>query len=44
MNGSPQVTPDGKYLFFVSAGQGRPWGIYWVSADIIDRLKKEHLQ
>jgi ankyrin repeat protein len=44
LNNSPQVTPDGKYIFFVSAGGGRPWGIYWVSADIIDRLKKEHLK
>jgi len=44
MNGSPRVTPDGKYLFFVSAGQGRPWGIYWVSADIIGRLRKEYLR
>jgi len=44
MNGSPRVTPDGKCLFFVSAGQGRPWGIYWVSADIIGRLRKEYLK
>jgi len=44
LNGSPRVTPDGKYIFFVSAGEGRPWGIYWVSADIIDRLRKEHLK
>jgi ankyrin repeat protein len=44
LNNSPQVTPDGKYIFFVSAGRDRPWGIYWVSADIIERLKKEHLQ
>jgi hypothetical protein len=44
LNGSPRVTPDGKYIFFVSAGQNRPWGIYWVSAGILDRLKKEHLK
>ncbi len=42
-NGSPRVTFDGKYMFFVSAGQGRPWGIYWVSTDFIGRLKAEHL-
>ena len=42
-NGSPRVTADGKYMFFVSAGQGRPWGIYWVSTSFIDRLKAEHL-
>ena len=44
VNGSPRVTPDGKYLFFVSAGKGRPWGIYWVSSQIIHDLKKEHLK
>ena len=44
LNGSPRVTPDGKYIFFVSAGQNRPWGIYWVSANVIDRLRKEHLK
>jgi ankyrin repeat protein len=44
LNGSPRVTPDGKYIFFVSAGQNRPWGIYWVSAEIIGRLRKEHLK
>jgi ankyrin repeat protein len=43
LNGSPRVTPDGKYIFFVSAGPDRPWGIYWVSAGILGRLKKEHL-
>jgi ankyrin repeat protein len=44
LNGSPRVTPDGKYIFFVSAGEGRPWGIYWVSADVINRLRKEHIE
>jgi Tol biopolymer transport system component len=44
MNGSPRVTPDGKYIFFVSAGEQRPWGIYRVSADIIGRLRKESLK
>jgi len=44
MNGSPRVTPDGKYIFFVSAGENRPWGIYWVSAHIIDRLREKHLK
>jgi len=43
VNGSPRISPEGKYLFFVSAGQGRPWGIYWVSTDIIERLRSEHL-
>jgi ankyrin repeat protein len=44
LNSSPRVTPDGKYIFFVSAGGGRPWGIYWVSAGVLDRLRKEHLK
>jgi ankyrin repeat protein len=43
VNVSPQITHDGKYMFFVSAGQGRPWGIYWVSTSFIDRLRAEHL-
>ncbi|MGB2697168.1 MAG: ankyrin repeat domain-containing protein [Candidatus Zixiibacteriota bacterium] len=44
-NGSPKVTPDGKYLFFQStAGGERPWGIYWVSSKIIDKLRKENLK
>lgn len=42
VNGSPRVTPDGKNMFFVSAGRGRSWGIYWVSADFIERLRAEH--
>jgi len=42
-NGSARVTPDGKYIFFVSSGENRPWGIYWVSSGIIDRLRKERL-
>ena len=44
-NGSPRVSLDGKYLFFQStSGVERPWGIYWVSADIIYRLKKDLAQ
>ena len=43
VNGSPRITADGKYMFFVSAGQGRSWGIYWVSTSFIDRLRAEHL-
>jgi hypothetical protein len=44
LDGSPRVTPDGKYIFFVSAGERRPWGIYWISAAVIDRLRKEHIE
>ena len=43
VNGSPRVTFDGKYMFFLSAGQGRPWGIYWVSTEFIGRQRTEHL-
>jgi ankyrin repeat protein/Tol biopolymer transport system component len=43
VNGSPRITHDGRYMFFVSAGEGRPWGIYWVSADFIDRMREYHL-
>ncbi|UCH63130.1 MAG: PD40 domain-containing protein [Fidelibacterota bacterium] len=43
LNDSPRVTPDGKYIFFVSSGESRPWGIYWVSTNIIDTLRREHL-
>jgi hypothetical protein len=40
LNDSPRLTPAGNFLFFVSAGNDRPWGIYWVSASILDRTKK----
>jgi hypothetical protein len=43
LNFAPRLTPDGNYLFFCSAGNGRPWAIYWMSAGIIDRLKNEHV-
>ncbi len=32
------MTPDGKYLFYVSWGFGE-WAAYWVKADLIDRLR-----
>ena len=32
------VTPDGKYLFYISWGYGE-WAAYWVKADLIDRLR-----
>jgi Tol biopolymer transport system component len=37
----PVVTLDGKYLFFTSVGKNRPWGIYWVDARILEKLKSE---
>lgn len=38
----PSITPDGKYIFFSRYDEegGLP-NIYWVSAEIIDDLKKE---
>jgi hypothetical protein len=43
LNDSPRLTPAGNFIFFVSAGNGRPWGIYWLSAEILDDLKREHV-
>jgi hypothetical protein len=39
-----KVSPDGKYLFFGSNRGGAFADIYWISADIIDQLKKEWLK
>ena len=35
---NPRVTPDGKYLFY-----GRDGDIYWVSTEVIHRLKPDDL-
>lgn len=35
----PYVSPDGKYLFYTSTKTGNR-DIYWVDAQIIDRLKQ----
>jgi hypothetical protein len=35
------VSPDEKYLFFTSVGQNRPWGIYWVDAEVIEESKPD---
>ncbi|HSG28134.1 MAG TPA: hypothetical protein VLA34_06620, partial [Candidatus Krumholzibacterium sp.] len=37
----PVVTPDGRYIFFLGHGSGREWGVYWVSAEVIGRLKAD---
>ena len=37
---SPNVSPDGKYLFFVRDFGGEKGDIYWVDAKIIEELKK----
>jgi Tol biopolymer transport system component len=36
----PLLSPDGKYLFFASA-RGGEYDIYWVSAQVIERLKTQ---
>jgi len=35
----PSVSPDGKYLFFTRWTEENGQDIFWVSADIIDKLK-----
>jgi Tol biopolymer transport system component len=35
----PKVSPDGKYLFFISRRPGPDYVLYWVDAKIIEELK-----
>lgn len=35
----PRVTQDGKYLFFTREERGKTMDIYWVSSNILNRLK-----
>ena len=37
----PYVSPDGKYLFFTRWTEENDQDVYWVSSDIIDRLRQE---
>lgn len=39
----PILSPDGKYLFFLSSRSDGP-GVYWVKADIIHTLKPEGIK
>lgn len=41
--GSPTITPDGKYLFFnrYDEDSGNP-NIYWVDAEVIHKLRPDH--
>lgn len=41
--GVPSITPDGKYLFFDRSEEGKNGNIYWVSTEIIERLKPDDL-
>ncbi len=38
INWRPTITPDGKYLFF-GMRSGTNFGIYWVSASVLEELK-----
>jgi hypothetical protein len=38
----PMVSPDGKYLFFVSRRIDRAFRVYWVDAGVIEELRREN--
>ncbi|MFZ1074108.1 MAG: hypothetical protein WAO21_11845, partial [Verrucomicrobiia bacterium] len=38
INWRPTITPDGKYLFF-GMRSGANFGIYWVSASVLEELR-----
>ncbi|MCB2196309.1 MAG: hypothetical protein KQH79_10635 [Bacteroidetes bacterium] len=40
----PKVSPDGKYLFFTRFVSRGNEDVLWVSADIIDKLRKENIK
>lgn len=41
----PSITPDGKYIFFSRYNEeGELPNIYWVSADVISRLRPDNLK
>jgi Tol biopolymer transport system component len=41
----PTVSPDGKYLFFTRyTNEKSSMDVYWVSAKIIDRLRKNSMK
>ena len=39
----PRISPDGKYLFFISRRPGPDFRVFWVSASFIEELKPEGL-
>jgi len=40
----PVITPEGKYLFFVSRRDNGAFKLYWVSAKFIEELKPTELK
>lgn len=40
----PVVTPGGEYLFFISKREKGVYTLYWVSAQVIERLKPKELK
>jgi len=41
--GVPSITPDGKFLFFDRSEEGKEGNIYWVSTEVIHKLKPDDL-
>ena len=35
----PKISPNGKYLFFISRREGTDFQIYWADAGFIENLK-----
>jgi len=40
----PRISPNGKYLFFISRRPGPDWAIYWADASFIEELKPKDLK
>ena len=40
----PQISPNGKYLFFISRRDGPDWVTYWADAGFVEDLKPERLK
>jgi hypothetical protein len=40
----PKISPNGKYLFFISRRSGPDFRIYWADAGFIENLKPEELK
>jgi len=44
LENTPIVSPDGKYLFYVSQRKSSAGDVYWVGAGIFDELKPDELK